>query len=90
MNDVVKEVTRVAEVSGQVHVHDIYSVQVREISQKNGRPCLKCSTKLAEVKTNLVCVHEDAKEVQTVIEVVEMLQQHTVSNSSEISDIVYM
>ena len=32
MDDLVKEVTRVAEVSGQVHVHDIYSVQVREIS----------------------------------------------------------
>ena len=32
MDDQVKEVTRVAEVSGQVHVHDIYSVQVREIS----------------------------------------------------------
>ena len=32
MDDLVKEVTRVAEVSGQVHVHDIYSVQVQEIS----------------------------------------------------------
>ena len=43
-----------------------------------------------EVKTNLVCVHENAKEVQTVVEVVEMLEQHTVSNSSEISEFVYM
>ena len=36
-----------------------------------------------------MCVHEDVKGVQTVVEVVEMLQQHTVSYSSEISETVH-